>query len=409
MTRTAPRRNRRGVYALIAVLLVPVLMGFGALAVDISYLRLAQAQAQDIADAASQAALIALRQTGDQAQAEAIALAVCERNKVVGFEPNLDDITFGTWDEDTDSFGTDSAAINAVRVTVSRKESNNNAVDLHLGAFFGRPEADVTATATSASRNLHVCLAMDITNSWTRPNYYESRAAALLFLATMEGLYGEEDMIGMAVFSGRYGWEFSPMTLISDEVSNNALAQQWGDMETASKPGRPRNNANGCSVDFSRGFSNPQGGCFPDMPREYSDEPGTDHTTGMEMCRTMLEEQDDPTVFNAVVMLTDGYPNGTGSSHGNQRAAAGWTEPFREFQATVPHTTSEIQSESVQLAEDMYQDLDANIWVVSFVANPTFLQQMPQGQGYYLNTSDASDLEGIFADIAQSLPMAIVE
>ena len=41
--------------------------------------------------------------------------------------------------------------------------------------------------------------------------------------------------------------------------------------------------------------------------------------------------------------------------------------------------------------------------------NDPFMETMPKGIGYYTNTSNSAALVTIFEDIANSLPMAIVQ
>lgn len=409
-------RSRSGSYAVIVAFALIVIIGMGALAVDAAYLRLAQSQAQDVADAASQAAVFVLRRTGDLDEAEAAAQATIDRNPVVGVSVTLDEIEFGTWDDSTTpgSFTATEDGPNAVRATVSR--SGGDGVPFLLARVLGYDKADVVAEATSASRSLNVCLAMDITNSWSRSNFYNAKDASVAFLDTMSLSYGELDQIGMTVFTGRYAWEFTPMTYIEDEVDSGAVRAEWDAMETASKAGQSRSYPKSCKLHKAKwyarkdDFSSPAGGCYANMPREYTDEPGTDHTTGIELCETMFSEMTDPTAYRAMVVLTDGIPNGISSGHGAIRSAAGYSESrWREHQGPAPHSTSDIKADAVDLTEDMWADMEVHTWVVSFVKDDPFMHQMPRGDGYFKLTSNSAELVTIFEDIANSMPIAIVE
>ncbi len=406
------RRNKRGNVLVIFALALVVILGFGALAIDVGYMRLAQAQTQDVADAASQAALFQLRRTGDMNLATQAAESVARLNVVAGKPPDIESITFGQWDEDSGTFVEDNQRPNGVSVTASR--ADGNAVGLFLGRFYNWDEVNVRARATSAARNLHACIAMDITNSWSRPNYYYAREAAVTFYDTLANAYSDSDKIGMTVFTGRYAWEFTPLTLMTDDVTSGyEIRDQWEAMETASKAGKAANNGSGCSVysgSKTDNFKKPSGGCFPDMPREYRDEPGTDHTTGMAMCQLMFQAETDVTAYRAMVVLTDGYPNGIGKNHGKTRIAQGYTETrWDEYQGPIPHTTNQVKADSVTLAQEMYEQDRVHTWVVSFVADDAFMENMVNGDGYYVNTKSAAALVPIFEDIANSLPMAIVE
>ncbi len=415
------RSRRRGAYAILFAFVLVVILGFGALAIDVSYVRLAQMQTQDVADAASQAALFRLRRTGDLDDARAAAEAVTTLNRVAGAAPTLESVTFGVWDHTAEppTFTETEDRPNAVRVAVAR--ADENAVDLFLARLFGFQQADITREATSAARALHVILVMDITGSWSQSNFANARAAAVAFLDVLETSFGEYDMVGMSVFSGRYAWEYTPMRYLEDEATDAVARTAWGELNVASKGGTGRAFPLECSLnaDSPTGrnsrrnkFAAPytEGGCYPDMPREYTDEPGTDHTTGMTLAETMFEEQVDPTAFRAMVVLTDGRPNGLSAAHGRYRTELGYTETrWREYQGAVPHSTSAIKTESNLLTDAMYDDLGVNTWVVSFVADDAFMETMPKGIGYYVNTTDSSALVPIFEDIANSLPMAIVQ
>jgi hypothetical protein len=424
--RTAPPgpdtsdEGRKGSYAILFAFAVVVLLGFGALAIDVAYVRLAQMQTQDIADAASQAALYRLRRTGDLDDARAAAAAIVRENRVVGAEPVLEGVVFGTWDHNAipKVFTATEASPNAVRAIVSR--TGDNGVSLFLARLFGFDAAHITREATSATRSLHVVLVMDITGSWSQTDFRNARAASVAFLDTLGSSYQEFDMIGMSIFSGRYAWEYTPMRYFADEADDGAARTAWGRLNVASKGGVGKTYPNECALrnDTPVGktsarnnfTTSPAGGCYPAMPREYTDEAGTDHTTGITQARTMFEEQVDPTAFRAMVVLTDGKPNGPAAAHGLYRRQQSYTETrWREFQGTVPHSTAQIRSDSNALTQDMYDDLGVNTWVVSFVAHESFMGTMPKGIGYYANTSDSAALVPIFEDIANSLPMAIVQ
>jgi hypothetical protein len=408
---------------------IMVILGFGALAIDISYVRFAQAQAQDIADAASQAGLYTIRTTSSEAAATQAINDVVSLNQIVGSVPTVESIEYGIWDYSTDppTFTVSAVQPNAVRVTVGRVD--DNAVPFFFGNLFGFESANVSGTATSATRALHVILVMDITGSWhghngSQTDFLNARAAAIAFLDVLELSYGPDDKFGMSIFTGRYAWEYSPMTLVSDEVGSGAERAKWELLNVASKSTLTAPVSPGlCPNDSSNNFGTGAyivGGCFPDMPREYQDESGTDHTTGMSLAELMFEEQPDQSAFRAMVVLTDGVPNGLGAH--NQRAAAGYTEArWREYQGVVPHNTDDIRTESKALTETLYDDLGVNTWTVAFVkgepdGNPAFdaddfLEEMPTGIGYFtwVDAGSSGDLPAIFEDIAKSLPQVLVQ
>lgn len=421
------RRGRRANYATIFGLLIFAIVGFGALALDIAYMRMAQLEAQDAADAASQAALVVFRRTGDIGRAETTARRLLTRNRVAGVSPSLGEVSFGTWSQPpgapTGVFMIDGASPNAVRVEVGRT------VPFLLAPVIGFDQFQATGRATSATRNLHVVLSIDITNSWSPDNFRRAREASELFLDVLGDTAGPFDRLGMNVWSGRYAWEFTPMFTLRDTAALDSTRAQWAQLYTASKPGIRTGppHAPGCNINGANNayfntppHARPAGGCYPNMPREYmgldnrncthGSECGTDHTVGLTMSRQMFEEETDEAAFRALILLTDGQPNSLAASHGLARIADGFEETrWREYQAPVPHPVGSIRSESIAISHTLWEDLRTHIWVVSFVAHEPFMPAMVQGQGYYQNTSDPEALIAIFEDIVNSLPLALVE
>ncbi len=404
---------RRGNFIVMIAMVLVALLAFGALAVDVSYVRYAQGQAQDVADAASQAAVMVLRKTGDQDQARDAAGHIVAANWIAGGQGTLDDIDFGVWDDSTEpgSFSSSNINPNAVHVQVGRHDANS--VTMMLGRIFGWDTTDVYGQATSATRSLQVILVMDITGSWSQRNFHNARAASLAFWQVIKDSHSDWDQIGMTVFTNRFGWEYTPLTFVKNDTGQ--ISTQWAKLNVASKAGQdadPYDNTE-CSQNASpdqNNFSSPVvGGCYPDMPREYRDEPGTDHTTGMEMAATMFSESHLPTAYKAMVVLTDGYPNGVGSA-GTARGADGYSEArWREYLGPAPHSTAEIKVDSIDLTAKMWSEQRVHTWVVSFVADDWFMHDMVRGDGYFQLTSSSSALIDIFEDIALSMPVAIVE
>jgi hypothetical protein len=410
-----PTRNRRGNYAVLFVLTIPVVLGFGALAVDTSFIRLSQSQTQDVADAASQAALLELRRTGSTALALEAAQAVVDLNVIAGAPGTLKDLEFGAWDEDGDPNGDrlmGAEIPNAVRATVAREGSR--AIPLFLAKIWGYNSFTVERTATSASRKLQVVLVMDITNSWSPWNFDNARLASVEFFDTIAESHGPDDQIGMTLFTNRFGWEYTPMTDFDNNATVAGVRSDWEGLRTASKAGQMNSGwPSSCSLngsDEKNNFEDPSvGGCFPNMPREYRDEPGTDHSTGMQMAYTMFDDAFDPTAFRVMVVLTDGEPNGLGAP-GTARVLDDYTETrWREYVGPAPRSGNDIRSESVAVSQEMWNDLSVHTYVVSFKKDEAFMRSMAQGQGYFIRTDNSSALVPIFRDIANSLPLALVE
>lgn len=444
------KAHRRGNYTVLMVLMLGVLFGFGALAVDVSMIRLAQTEAQDIADAASHAAIAELKASHDATLARAAAAEVVAANTLSGDQAELLSFEPGSWDTSTRVFVGGSVA-NAVQVRVGR--TGNNAVRLALGTLLGWYSVDVRAAATAATQSVQVILVMDITGSWEQRNFVKAREAAMTFLDSLHQNHGSQDLVGMAVFMNRYGWEYTPLTAVEDSFANASLVtNKWaalnvgsyaGEYEATWATGTNLTNVHvACKVfgNFNNGSKwNPfvrgpspyrgfctsgvgcyqptyqnnwsvtgaVGGCFPNMPRYYSDEGGTDHTTGLSMAEIMFQERIDPTAYKAMVVLTDGEPSPYGTSEGIRRTR-GWTEPFRQYKYSGSHSIAQIERDTPIVAQRMYNNLGVNTWFVSFRDDRPFMAASATGDGWYAHTTNASDIVPIFEEIARTLPVSIV-
>lgn len=114
-------RARRGVSAMVVLLVLPVLLAFLVFVVDIGYARVVQAQLQAAADAAAWAGAAELDDTADGvARAEAVARFVAGLNDAHGqpVDVQAEDVDIGHWDPATGAFVVtdDPAVADAVRV-----------------------------------------------------------------------------------------------------------------------------------------------------------------------------------------------------------------------------------------------------------------------------------------------------
>ena len=397
------RRSRRGSYAALFSASSVLFIGFAALAVDMAIIRLADAEVQATADAAAQAALIRLRATTDRTHSQSIAEQLVNSNRVVGTTPTLQTVEFGIFDDG--AFAATQTRANAVRISVSADAR------MAFAPFWGRNSARVRADATVSTRTLHTIVVLDITNSWTQSDFENARDGALAVYDRLTGTAGPDDRIGLVVFTGQFGTEFTPLLTIQEAIDTN-VRDAWANLRTASKAGEPApGTTRGCTVHGGskvNDFTDPDGGCFPQMPREYRDEYGTDHAVGIEMATTMFGEFNDPSVYRAMLILTDGEPNGTGPHA--QRFADGYNEDrWRSTFVGSRRGRDEVVAESVAWAEAGWSGTEIHTWSVSYKANATWMNDVCQGDGAYIRATNSADLEPIFLDIAESLPMTLVE
>ena len=397
------RRERRGSYNAILGLLLPVSVGLAALSVDISWMRLAESQSQDVADAAAHAALIQLRRTGSTASARAVADVVTGRNTIGEQSGRITDVEFGGWTRDDGAF-VPSDRPNAVRVRVGREGSE--ALPLHFAPIFGRTEAEVSSGATAAARSLHVVLVMDITGSF-RNDIHHARDGAVTFLDTLSTRRGDDDHVGMVTFFNRYGHRWTPMIELADEGALGTVELQWAsltwchseiDWDGPASPPKPWKSWGGLSW---RNNS-------PQMPACWGDEGGTDHSVGMRPGVDMLLELDDPFAYRAMIVLTDGEP-ASFSGVGRRRPTT-YVDPWaRRFESANSRSSSNIQRDS-RAQSDRADDNDIHVWTISYggYGQASFMESLIRGDGKAYATTNAADLEPIFKEIAQQMPMLIV-
>lgn len=175
-------KNERGAVLVIVAVVLIVLIGIAALAVDVGYIAVTRNELQNVADAA---ALAATREIGsiyterlsgghtmtyaemqnydctggDADLIKAVAVDVGSRNKAAGKSViiKINDVHIGRWDAATRAFTETTTKPNAVRVTSRRDNVSNNPIKLFfaniftlVGAKDDVANASVTATATAA-------------------------------------------------------------------------------------------------------------------------------------------------------------------------------------------------------------------------------------------------------------------
>lgn len=160
MVRNTDRRNprHRGAIAVLAAVMLTVLLGAIAFAVDYGYLVKVRTDLQRAADAASLAAtqdLIRLADGGqDLSQARATAREYARVNLGdPGFQIADADIEFGRFDPDTVYSSVNilnNGTLDTVRVTLRRDGESNPLVSLMFARVLGRQQASVSASATAA-------------------------------------------------------------------------------------------------------------------------------------------------------------------------------------------------------------------------------------------------------------------
>ena len=167
-------KNQAGVSAVIIAIVLTMLIGFVALAVDVGYMYLTKNELQNVADAA---ALAATRQLGtiyqgmtydaqqtyvcgdnDIADIKGVANDLARNNKADGEHiivhdtiEGINEVEIGVWDpSNTPSFAATNNQPDAVRVTARLDGAANGPITTFFARIFGMDTVDVSADATAA-------------------------------------------------------------------------------------------------------------------------------------------------------------------------------------------------------------------------------------------------------------------
>jgi Flp pilus assembly protein TadG len=144
------------VLVLVAVMLV-VLLGMMAFAIDIGFIVHARTELQRTADSCALAAAMFLPDA-NAARSTAISTATMNYG-TIGPKLKSSDIEFGYWDRDTATFTTPTPAgksDNAVRVALSRSRSTGNPLRLFFASVLGEEWGSAQASAIAMADH-HLC------------------------------------------------------------------------------------------------------------------------------------------------------------------------------------------------------------------------------------------------------------
>jgi Flp pilus assembly protein TadG len=159
-------KGKKGVTLVIVAIMIVVLVGIVALAVDVGHLMATRNELQNVADAAALAGAghlgsvyINLGYSDQQnynftrGDIVGVVQAVAEKNKASGesISINDDDIIIGLWDPDTREIAPETlTSPDAVYVKARRDDSANSPISTFFARIFGVDTVSVTAEATAA-------------------------------------------------------------------------------------------------------------------------------------------------------------------------------------------------------------------------------------------------------------------
>ena len=148
--------DQKGGVLPIAGLLISVVVGVAAVAVDSSAFYVEKSALQNAADAGALAAALRI---ADQPAATAAAINIANKNVGHGAgavtAANL--IEFGTYDIPSKTFNVSNANVNAVRVRTERSAALGNAAPTFFGKIWGKSSTDIAASALAVARSPGAC------------------------------------------------------------------------------------------------------------------------------------------------------------------------------------------------------------------------------------------------------------
>jgi Flp pilus assembly protein TadG len=156
-----PHARRSGAIVVWFAILVPVLMGMVAFAVDVGFMCLARNHLQVAADSGAMGGVGALATS--QAAAKAKAKEMAEKHFAGASGDSIAmqdaDIVAGTWDQATRTFTATTNGPNAVQVTTRKR------INLFFGKLFGWATTDLTATAIACKNPRDIAFVIDLSGS----------------------------------------------------------------------------------------------------------------------------------------------------------------------------------------------------------------------------------------------------
>jgi Flp pilus assembly protein TadG len=372
-------RARAGNFSIFLAASVMVLLGFAALVIDVSYLRLARMQAQYAADAAALGGLYSLAQTGDQAEAQAVAEELVDLNFVAGPGATASrTVEFGEWDYAGNFLPSGTA--NAIRVRVAR-----DPLDLTLMNLFGTPSSSSAAgDGVAAVQPVDIVIVQDVTGSFA-DEIGDARQADRCFLQAMDRRQSPWVRLGMTTFTGG-AVEFSPLQVVQENYA--AMDAKWATLDWCHKPGSTRTQMMSCAYQSN---THPVGANWRD---------GTNQGDGIWFARNMLRDAAStgkPTM-KIMIVVSDGRPQcspdnptcrAAREAWGQEQATAAWEEDGIHIYSVFFHTSP--SSSELQYMDDLTKGIGTR-----------------DGLGAYY-TPDSAELASILVEIADQIPLVLVK
>lgn len=406
---SARARSRRGNYTMTMGVMMPILIGFGALSVDISYINMARTQTQNVSDAASHAAYVGFRATpGDDSDRKDVgqdaADFVVARNLIGNSTGVLDSLEFGEWDFEDKEFMA-GGNINSAKAVVVRDTDNGNQLDLFFAPLLNQPSKDVSGTGTAAGRTRQLMLISDVSGSFSN-DIGKANDANVAFLTYMKNNPLPGDLLGHVVFAGSVN--FPDLYELSSPANNyDAMKAEFEKLDVCTNmPGDLRGS--------------PEiGSCFTSQAR------------GLHRALQEFIENGDAREFQGMILLTDGLANTFLEENDDDEGGTATAEDDAEFLVDLMWFGGNF-SYKVWECDIGAEDHDdpscglsvysgdfaggVHLWTVYFGSNGSNIDWLeslveigPGNRGDAYDTDDSSELENIYVEIASSIPVVLTD
>lgn len=157
---------KRGSITVLVALMLPVLIGFAALALDVANFYVVKGRLQTAADAA---ALGAAQSISNPQAAQTVGVQLANLNVDAGYGPvtGVSDVVLGQYNSGTKTFAPSVQPYNAVQVTATRNVMRGNAPTWFLAQLFGAKTLDMEVKAVAAVSQGACMIALDPSSTQT--------------------------------------------------------------------------------------------------------------------------------------------------------------------------------------------------------------------------------------------------
>jgi len=231
--RKSPRRAATLIFAMVMLM---VILGMVAFAVDVGYMMLLRTQLQVAADSAATAAAahmgVGFNKVAEMA--DRFANYHAAGGKKVALKPS--DVELGLWDFEKRTFTPTQTAANAVRVTARRDRSPNGEAPLFFGRICGLDSFDVSARAVAMANPRDIAFVVDLSGSmnddtepcWATGEINETFGPEGYPTVGTELIEQVFEDFGFGAFPGRVEYLGKPWGVKSDKYAYAELTKDGG-------------------------------------------------------------------------------------------------------------------------------------------------------------------------------------